>query len=158
MSAVGRMLLIPALIVLVAACGAAGSDTDRMAELEQQVADLQDQTGVTTAVSSFTPTSAPVSQFTRAEENAIRSAESYLSFSAFSRSGLIVQLEYEGFTNADATLAVGYLDVDWNQQAALSAEQYLDFSSFSRSGLIDQLLYEGFTQNQATYGVDTTGL
>jgi colicin import membrane protein len=158
MNAIGRMLLIVALIVVVAACGATGSDTDRVAELEQQVADLQDQTRVTSAVSRPAPTSAPASQFTRAEENAIGSAESYLGFTAFSRTGLIDQLEYEGFTNADATLAVDYIDVDWNRQAALSAEQYLEFSSFSRSGLIDQLLYEGFTQSQATYGVDRTGL
>jgi hypothetical protein len=67
-------------------------------------------------------------------------------------------LEFEGFTKAQATLAVDYLDVDWNRQAALSAEQYLEFSSFSRSGLIDQLVFEGFTQSQATYGVDKTGL
>ena len=106
MSAVGRMLLIPALIVVVAACGATGSDTDRVAELEQQVADLQNQTGVTTAVSTPAPTSAPESQFTRAEENAIRSAESYLSFAAFSRSGLIDQLLYEGFTQSQATYGV----------------------------------------------------
>ena len=173
MNTVGRMLLIPVLIVVVAACGATGSDADRVAELEQQVADLQNQAGVPTTVSRPAPTSAPESpttvsrpaptsapesQFTRAEENAIGSAESYLGFTAFSRSGLIDQLEFEGFTKAQATLAVDYLDVDWNRQAALSAEQYLEFSSFSRSGLIDQLVFEGFTQSQATYGVDKTGL
>ena len=103
-----------------------------------------------------TPTDqAPASRFTRSEENAIRSAESYLSFSAFSRSGLIEQLEFEGFTNAEATLAVDYLDVEWNRQAALSAESYLDFSAFSRSGLIEQLKFEGFTSDQATRGVDS---
>jgi colicin import membrane protein len=93
MNAIGRMLLIVALIVVVAACGATGSDTDRVAELEQQVADLQNQTGVTAAVSRPAPTSAPVSRFTRAEENAIGSAESYLRYTAFSRTGLIEQLE-----------------------------------------------------------------
>jgi hypothetical protein len=77
---------------------------------------------------------------------------------AFSRSGLIGQLEYEGFTTAEATLAVDYLNVDWNEQAWKSAESYLDFTAFSRSGLIDQLEYEGFTTEQATYGVDKTGL
>ncbi len=158
MNAVGRMLLIPALVVMVAACSATGSDTDRVAELERQVADLQDQAGTPTTVSRPAPTSAPAPRFTRAEENAIRSAESYLSFTAFSRSGLIKQLEFEGYTNSEATLGVDSLDVDWNRQAALSAEQYLDFTSFSRSGLIDQLVFEGFTRSQATYGVDKTGL
>lgn len=95
---------------------------------------------------------------TVAQENAIESAEAYLDFGAFSRTGLIDQLEYEGFSTADATFAVDYLDVDWFEQAAKSAQQYLDFSSFSRTGLIEQLLYEGFTREQATYGVDQTGL
>jgi len=103
-----------------------------------------------------TPTiTAPESQFTRSEENAIGSAESYLDFSAFSRLGLIGQLEFEGYTNAEATLAVDYLDVDWNQQAGLSAESYLDFSAFSESGLIDQLEFEEFTSDQATHGVNS---
>lgn len=90
--------------------------------------------------------------------DAIASARSYLDFTAFSRKGLIEQLGYEGFSTADATLAVDYLNVDWFEQAWLSAEEYLDFTAFSRSGLIDQLLYEGFTKEQATYGVDKTGL
>jgi hypothetical protein len=40
---------------------------------------------------------------TVAQENAIESAESYLSFTSFSRSGLIDQLKHEGFTTAQAT-------------------------------------------------------
>ena len=114
-------------------------------------------TTATTQASTPSTTRAPTvtaPQFTRSEENAIRSAESYLEFMAFSRSGLIEQLEYEGFTTADATLAVDYLDVDWNEQAWKSAESYLDSMPFSRSGLIEQLEYEGFTRAQATYGVD----
>jgi host cell surface-exposed lipoprotein len=112
----------------------------------------------TTAAPTTTTTTPPEPQFTRSEENAIRSAESYLDYTAFSRSGLIEQLEYEGFNTGEATLAVDYLTVDWNEQAWKSAESYLDYTAFSRSGLIDQLLYEGFTLEQATYGVDKTGL
>jgi hypothetical protein len=51
-------------------------------------------------------TTVPESQFTRSEENAIRSAEEYLDFLAFSRSGLIEQLEFEGFTTEQATYGV----------------------------------------------------
>jgi hypothetical protein len=101
------------------------------------------------------PTAPPISP---SQSNARRSAESYLDFAAFSRSGLIDQLAYEGFSRADAEWAVDNLNPDWNQQAAKSAASYLEFSAFSRSGLIDQLLYEGFTQSQAEYGVSTTGL
>lgn len=92
------------------------------------------------------------------QENALGSAESYLSFSAFSRSGLIAQLEFEKYSTADATWAVDNVSVDWNEQAARSAQSYLDFSSFSRSGLIDQLMFESYTRSQADYGVSQVGL
>jgi hypothetical protein len=35
-------------------------------------------------------------------EQAVKAAESYLSFSSFSRDGLIEQLEYDGFTHEQA--------------------------------------------------------
>lgn len=97
-------------------------------------------------------------EITLAQENAIESAQGYLDYTSFSRSGLIGQLEYEGYTTKDATFAVDYLDVNWNQQAAKKAQEYLDYSSFSRTGLIDQLIYEGFTRDQAIFGVDAVGL
>jgi hypothetical protein len=99
----------------------------------------------------------PEEQLTIGQRNAVRSAESYLRFSAFSRTGLIGQLEFEDYSTEDATFAVDYLDVDWNEQAAKSAESYLEFSSFSRSGLIDQLMFEGFTRAEAEYGVEQVG-
>lgn len=92
------------------------------------------------------------------QQNAVQKAKQYLSFSAFSRSGLISQLEYDGFSTDDATYAVDNITVDWNQQAAKKAKQYLGFSSFSRSGLYDQLVYDGYTPAQAQYGVSATGL
>lgn len=98
------------------------------------------------------------SALTVSQEQAIGSAESYLSFAAFSREGLIEQLEFEGFSNDDATFAVDYLDVDWFEQAVLSAESYLEFTNFSREGLIDQLMFEGFSREEAEYGVDQVGL
>ena len=91
------------------------------------------------------------------EINAVKSAENYLDFMAFSRSGLIKQLEFEGYSKDAATLAVDLLDVDWNEQAAKKAESYLDVMSFSRKGLISQLKFEGFTQKQAEYGVEAVG-
>jgi Host cell surface-exposed lipoprotein len=122
---------------------------------------LAPTTTTTTASTTTTTDPEPATTepaFTRSEGNAIESAESYLDFSAFSRTGLIGQLEYEGFTEAEATMAVDHLDVDWDEQAWKSAESYLEFSSFSRSGLIEQLKYEGFSTAEATYGVDKTGL
>ncbi|WP_460725357.1 Ltp family lipoprotein [Nocardia heshunensis] len=93
---------------------------------------------------------------TASQRNAIQSARQYLDLTAFSRSGLIHQLEYDDFSTADATFAVDSLNVDWNEQAAKSAKQYLELTSFSRSGLIDQLVYDGFTRAQAEYGVNAS--
>ena len=75
---------------------------------------------------------------------------------AFSYSGLIEQLEYEGYSTEDATYAVDHCGADWNDEAAKKAEEYLNTMSFSRSGLIEQLEYEGFTHDQAVYGVNKT--
>lgn len=98
----------------------------------------------------------PVS--TVSQRNAVRTAKSYLDYTAFSRKGLIQQLEYEGFSTADATFAVDSIAVDWNAQAAKAAKSYLDYSGFSRGGLIDQLEYEGYTPAQAAYGATSAGL
>lgn len=95
---------------------------------------------------------------TLVQQNAFESAKSYLDYTAFSRTGLIAQLEYEGYLTADATWAVDRVTVDWNEQAAESAKSYLEYTSFSRSGLIDQLIFEGFTTEQAEYGVTQVGL
>ncbi len=86
-------------------------------------------------------------------------AESYLRVLNFSREGLIDQLEYEGYSNSEATAAVDSMVIDWNQQAAGSARSYLNtFPDWTRSEMIDQLEYEGFTYSQAAYGADAVGL
>ncbi len=90
--------------------------------------------------------------------NAKRSAASYLRSSSFSRSGLIKQLIYEGFSSSDAETAVDFQNVDWKAQAAKTAAAYLKSSSFSYAGLLRQLEYEGFTNEQAVFGVASTGL
>jgi len=91
-------------------------------------------------------------------EQAWKKAEQYLDFMAFSRKGLIDQLEFEGFTAAESEFGVGQLQIDWKEQAWKKAEQYLEMMTFSRQGLIDQLKFEGFTHEEAVYGVDKTGL
>ena len=96
-------------------------------------------------------------EYTLEQEQAISKAESYLDYSSFSRTGLIDQLEFEGFSADDAEFAVDALDVNWNEQAAGKAADYLEYGSFSRSGLIDQLEFEGFTTDQAEYGVKAVG-
>lgn len=86
--------------------------------------------------------------------NAVRAAKSYISFMAFSRSGLIKQLEYEGYSHADAEYAADNCGANWTNQAMIKAKDYIDLQAFSRSGLIHQLEYEGFSQNDAVYATD----
>ncbi len=95
---------------------------------------------------------------TVSQKNAVRKAEQYLRYGAFSRKGLIDQLEYEKYPHEDAEYAVDHIVVDWNEQAVKKAESYLRYSAFSREGLIDQLLFEGYTYEQAVYGVEQNGL
>ena len=80
-------------------------------------------------VANTTPDAPEVSGETAGQENARRSAETYLDTMAFSRKGLISQLSSsagEGYSRADATYAVNHIDVDWNEQAAKAAQNYLD--------------------------------
>ena len=91
------------------------------------------------------------------QKNARKQAESYLKIMHFSRSSLIEQLEFEGYSLEEATYGVDALNVDWKDQAAGKAQDYLNQMAFSRSGLIEQLVFEGFTQEQAEYGVSVAG-
>lgn len=110
------------------------------------------------AVATTEPAPAPaVPALTLAQENAVESAENYLDFTAFSRSGLIGQLEYEGYSTEDATFAVDHVAPDWSAEAAESAQSYLDMTAFSRQELLDQLIYEGFTPEEANFGVTAVG-
>lgn len=94
---------------------------------------------------------------TMGQQNAVGAAENYLSFMGFSREGLIEQLEFDGYSNEDASFAVDHVAPDWNEQAASKAEEYIDVMSFSRQGLIDQLVFDGFTQEQAAHGATAVG-
>ncbi len=107
------------------------------------------------ATESSTPT--PADKQTFEQKNALQSADLYLSVNAFSRQGMIDQLEFEGYSTESATYAADNCGADWNEQAAKSAQEYLNVTSFSKQGLIDQLIFEGFTQEQAEYGVKIVG-
>ncbi|MFZ4835470.1 Ltp family lipoprotein [Rouxiella sp. Mn2063] len=97
------------------------------------------------------------------QNNAVRSAEQYLSMAGFSRNGLIDQLSSDagdGYEISDATVAVDSLNIDWNQEAVKSAKQYLSMMGFSCKGLINQLSSSAgdkYTVDQATYGAKQAG-
>ena len=79
------------------------------------------------------------------KEGALNKAKSYLNSSAFSYTGLIEQLEYEGFSNSEATYGADNCGANWKDQALKKAKSYLTSSAFSESGLQEQLEYEGIT-------------
>jgi hypothetical protein len=145
-----RTLAVAGLMIALAACGST-ADTSS----EPLTAQAPTTAGAPTTAA---PTTTAAPEMTPGQANALKKAESYLSFSAFSRAGLIKQLEFEGFSNADATYAIDTMNPDWNEQAVEKAKSYLETSSFSRSGLIQQLEYEGFTPAEAEHGVNATGL
>ena len=117
------------------------------------ISDLVQEDGQDAAPDASTPDASG----TTSQQNALESARSYLDYSHFSYTGLIDQLEFEGFSTEDATWAADNCGADWNEQALGSAQDYLDFSAFSYTGLIDQLEFEGFTTEQATYAADGCG-
>ncbi|KDF01005.1 hypothetical protein Y900_019225 [Mycolicibacterium aromaticivorans JS19b1 = JCM 16368] len=134
----------------VSMCSSIGSSIDK------------DKKGSSSSTGSFgrtadvLPPTTSKSMFTPAQDNAIAKAESYLGYTAFSKQGLIKQLEYDKFSAADATFAVEHIEatggVDWNEQAVKKAKSYLNYTSFSEEGLVNQLEYDGFTSSQAQYG------
>jgi hypothetical protein len=121
------------------------------------ICNLPTEAPVTQAPASV-ETEAPASAETVSQANAVSTAQDYLGYTSFSRSGLIAQLVFEQFSTADATYAVDKISPDWNEQAAKTAKDYLGYTSFSRQGLVDQLTFDGFTPAQAEYGVSQSGL
>ena len=111
----------------------------------------------TTTPSTGTGDSKAEQNASMGERQALNKALQYLDYTAFSYSGLVEQLEYEGFSHSEALYGADNCGADWNEQAAKKAQQYLDYSSFSRQSLISQLEYEGFTHSQAEYGANAVG-
>ncbi|MET0830281.1 MAG: Ltp family lipoprotein [Microbacterium sp.] len=94
---------------------------------------------------------------TLSQENAVSKGRSYLGLMGFSRTGLIQQLAFEGYSNEDATFAADFIAPDWNTEAAEKAKSYLDTMAFSREGLYEQLAFEGFEPAQIEAGLAAVG-
>lgn len=94
---------------------------------------------------------------TLGQTNALRKAQEYLDFMAFSRNGLVEQLEFEGYSHDEAVYGADHCGADWMEQAAKKAADYVELMAFSRDGLIEQLVYEGFTDEEAAYGAKQVG-
>lgn len=124
----------------------------------------QNQSTWVTPSTQAKPSAAPkkiaatIKPISEEQRNATLKAVEYLDDQSFSRTGLIKQLEFEGYSKAASTAAVNSIHIDWNVEAAAKAKEYLDDQAFSRKGLIGQLEFDGFTSTQATYGANKTGL
>jgi hypothetical protein len=117
----------------------------------------------TTPAPTAPPTTKP--SLTLSQENVVEAAQQYLSEGmGFSQAALIKQLSSQygnGYSVADATVAVNSLNVDWNAQAVLSAKNYLKTEPFSCTALVNQLssAYGAqFTLAQAQYGAKAAGI
>ena len=120
--------------------------------------------GVTSGNATPSRTTASASGSSVPVQNAINSAKQYLQTEAFSKQGLIDQLDSpygDQYPVSVATSAVNSLNVNWNAEAVLAAKQYLHTESFSCQGLIQQLsssFGEKFTLAQAQYAAQNVGL
>jgi type IV pilus biogenesis protein CpaD/CtpE len=143
---------VGAIIVVVSAAGCATGEetgstpTPTHATKPKPEPTAEDESGKSKPVEPTEPTA------TASQENALRSAESYLGYEHFSKSGLEEQLTFESYSSADAQYAANNVGADWNEQAVGSAEAYLEYESFSETGLVEQLEFEGYAPSQAQYG------
>ena len=140
------------IVVVLCLCLSSGSKDNSSTE-EKSVS-----TAITTVISDAiekTETTKP--QFSLSQRNAIEKAKDYIRVLDFSKTGLIDQLEFEGFSEEDSKFAVDHIEVDWNEECYKKAESYMKLMNYSEQGLRDQLDFEGFTQSEIDYAVNKIG-
>jgi len=76
--------------------------TEEDAEAEEETEKVEDADEV--AEETTEEDSNDHSDETLEQQNAVSTAQDYLNYTSFSKSGLIEQLEFEGFSNEDATM------------------------------------------------------
>ena len=148
------------ILVLTAAPGCGSSKTSPTAvptETDSAITSFDAGSTESAPGSAVTADTSVGSSATMGQRNVAEKAKQYLEYTAFSYTGLIQQLQYEGYSVDEATYGADNCGADWNVQAAAKAQQYLEYTSFSRSGLVVQLEYEGFTSSQAEYGASAVG-
>ena len=114
-----------------------------------------DSPATTVPIEQPAETNSPESAVPIGQRNAAQKAKEYLNVMPFSHSGLVKQLEYEGFTPDEAVYGADNCGADWYAQAVKAANSYLELMPFSREELIGQLEFEGFTREQAEHGAAT---
>lgn len=102
---------------------------------------------------------APKSSQTVSQGQAVVSAKSYVSaLGTLSQSGMVKQLEFGGFSAADATYGAANDGANYTTAADNDATAYMQLGGFSAKSLTAQLAFDGFTAKQAAAGVASVGL
>ena len=111
---------------------------------------------ILTAVVALATLTGPV--YSDSNNYAARKAQQYLDYTPMSCSGLMKQLEFDGFTSSQAKYGAQQSDAcsGTDIYAARKARQYLEYTPMSCSGLIKQLEFDGFTSSQAQNGAHQT--
>jgi Host cell surface-exposed lipoprotein len=159
------LLAVGALIVIIVAASASNKPSTPVADTGAAASSASPSAAASSAAASTapsTPTAPAGPSMTSAQQQAVDSAQSYLSEGqGFSEQGLLSQLTSssgEGFLTPDAEFAIHYLNPNWDQQAVDAANGYLsEGQGFSEQGLIQQLTSSagnGFTQSQADYAIN----
>src|ERR1044072_1041591 len=118
------MWLVMSLAALALACSSASGDKGESTQGSDtgNVAVDSDSPTAKAATKPETNDDEPAAEATKkltvAQQNAVEKAADYLSYSSFSRSGLVKQLKFEGFSTKDATFGVDAQNANWNDQAA----------------------------------------
>ena len=76
----------------------------------------------------------------------------------YSRSTLLTQLQYDGFSAEEATYGADNCGADWNMQATVAATHLVASGITDKDGLVAQLQALGFTADEAVYGAAAGGL
>lgn len=85
---------------------------------------------------------------------ALKKAQRYIEYSAFSKEELRGQLEYHEFAQDAIQFALDNVEADWYAEAVEQAESYLEYSAFSREDLRGQLEYEGFAVDEIEHALN----
>lgn len=96
-------------------------------------------------------------ELTVSQKNAVICAYDEVSFWKCAPDFLIhkVLVEFEGFSVADAKLAVSHMDIDWDEQAILYAKDHCEGSS--RARLADDMRRYGFNDEQIEKALKEVG-
>ena len=124
------------LIIIAVASGRGGDDkTPTAADTSSSQSSAPSTNDKAARPVTSEPAKLAAPDLTAGQANALKAAENYLSFTPFSRKGLIRQLSSsagDGYSVKDATYAADHVKVNWNEQAAKAAKNYLGMTSFSR--------------------------